>query len=133
MGHAATVQRMYEAFGRGDVPAIMEFIAEDVEWEYGTQPSHDVPWLQPRKGRAAVMGFFQSLAGMEFHKFQPTAILEGDGVAVALVDIEVTVKKTGRKMSEKDEVHVWRFGPNGKVVAFRHGVDTHAHVEAYRD
>jgi ketosteroid isomerase-like protein len=29
----ATVQGIYEAFGKGDVPAILEVLADDVEWE----------------------------------------------------------------------------------------------------
>lgn len=130
MSNTSTVKAMYEAFGRGDVPAILEHLAENIEWEYGTTPSHQVPWLQPRTGRAAVVGFFEALAALEFHKFQPTTLLEGDGVVVALVDFEATVKKTGKRVAERDEIHVWRFGPDGKVSAFRHGADTHAHVIA---
>lgn len=132
MSHNATVQKIYEAFGRGDIPAILEMLSENIDWEYGTAPSHDVPWLQPRRGRAAIMGFFQSLAGIEFHKFQPTAIIEGNNVVVALVDLDATIKKTGKRVTETDEIHVWKFGPDGRVARFRHGVDTHAHVEAWK-
>lgn len=32
-GHAATVVAMYEAFGRGDVPFVLEQLADDVEWD----------------------------------------------------------------------------------------------------
>jgi len=31
---------------------------------------------------------------------------------------------------EEDEIHLWRFGANGLVARFRHGVDTHKHVAA---
>ena len=33
MGTVETVQRIYEAFGAGDVPAMLELLADDVEWE----------------------------------------------------------------------------------------------------
>ena len=35
MAHLQTVQQIYEAFGRGDVPAIQAKLTQDVDWEYG--------------------------------------------------------------------------------------------------
>jgi ketosteroid isomerase-like protein len=127
MSNAKTVQDIYGAFGAGDIPAILSKLADDVDWEYG-QSKNDVPWLQPRRGRNAVGGFFEAIgAGLEFHKFVPKQIIDGGDTVVALVDIEVTVKATGKRITEEDEIHLWRFGPDGKVARFRHGVDTHAH------
>jgi ketosteroid isomerase-like protein len=130
VSNAQTVQDIYAAFGQGDIPAILSKLAHDVDWEYVA--STDVPWLQRRRGPDAVAGFFEALGGLEFHKFQPKDILDGGDVVVALIDIEVIVKATGKKIAEEDEVHVWRFGPDGKVVRFRHGADTHAHALATR-
>jgi len=124
-----TVQEIYAAFGRGDVPAILATLADNVEWEYGQGPS-DVPWLTPRSGRDAVGGFFEALGAMEMHKFVPKQMIEGDGVVVALIDIEFTVKATGKRVTEEDEIHVWRFGADGKVTRFRHGANTLAHQRA---
>jgi hypothetical protein len=42
------------------------------------------------------------------------------------------VKKTGKKVTEEDEVHIWHFNDAGKITRFRHCVDTHQHVQAYR-
>ena len=72
-----TVQHMYAAFGRGDVPAILACLAEDVQWEYGERgPSPaPVPWLQPRRGRDAVIGFFEALTALEFSRFVPHKLL----------------------------------------------------------
>jgi ketosteroid isomerase-like protein len=53
MNLSDNVQNIYAAFGRGDIPAILERLAPDVEWEYGVE-STNVPWLQPRCGRAEV-------------------------------------------------------------------------------
>ena len=39
-----TVKAIYEAFGRGDVNAILDKLDDGVEWET-TVPLSDVPWL----------------------------------------------------------------------------------------
>jgi ketosteroid isomerase-like protein len=129
--NANAVREIYEAFGRGDIPAILAKLDENVEWEYGIS-TREVPWLQPRRGRTGAGEFFESLAAIEFHSFVTKAILEGENVVVALVDLSFTVKKTGKKVVEEDETHVWRFNNTGKVVRFRHCADTHQHVQAYR-
>jgi ketosteroid isomerase-like protein len=126
VSNAKTVQDIYAAFGAGDIPAILAKLAADVQWEYG-QGKNDVPWLQPRRGREAVVGFFESLGGAEFHKFEPKQIVEGDGVVVAILDVDLTVKATGKRAAEQDEMHLWRFNSAGEVISFRHGTDTHAH------
>jgi ketosteroid isomerase-like protein len=127
LSNGKTVQEIYEAFGKGDVPAILGRLAPDVQWEYGQQGPSDVPWLQQRRGRDAVAGFFESLGGADFHKFDPKQIIEGDGVVVAILDVELTVKATGKRVNEQDEMHLWRFNAAGEVTSFRHGTDTHAH------
>ena len=33
VSNLATVRGIYAAFGRGDIPAILDALAEDVEWE----------------------------------------------------------------------------------------------------
>lgn len=131
MNNLKTVQEIYAAFGRGDVPAILERLADDIEWEYGFASS-EVPWLARRRGRAEVMQFFQALGALEFRRFAPKTVLEGDGVVVALVDLEVVVRETGRTITEEDEVHVWRFDAAGRVKRFRPCLDTHQHVVAWR-
>lgn len=127
-----TCQAIYAAFGRGDVPAILEHLADDVDWEY--QPvAHDVPWLQPRRGRAGVGAFFQTVAEeLEFDAFTVKTFLEGPGVVAVLVDLTATVKKTGRTIREVDEVHLWHFDERGRVVRFKHAADTAQHERAWR-
>ncbi|MFZ5594035.1 MAG: nuclear transport factor 2 family protein [Pseudomonadota bacterium] len=131
MANVKQVQEMYAAFGRGDVPAILAVLAEDVEWEYGVN-STGVPWLQPRRGRAEVKKFFEALAAVEISKFQPRTFLETGNIVITLIDLEATVKASGRKVIEEDEVHIWRFDDQGRVIRFRHRVDTHQHLMALR-
>lgn len=131
MSNIKIVQSIYEAFGRGDVPFIVSQMAPEVVWEYGSAP-HDIPWLQPQQGPAGVAKFFENLAAVEFHKFVPKVLLEGPDLVVALTDLEVTVKKTGRRIVETDEPHIWHFNKNGKVVRFRHAADTLQHLNAFK-
>ena len=124
------VQHIYAAFGRGDVPAILEHIADEVDWEYGTV---DVaaPWLEPRRDRAGVAAFFQVLGTeMDIRAFAVKSLLEAPGLVVALVDIELVVRKTGRTVREVDEVHLWHF-EGGRIVKFRHRADTYQHARAW--
>jgi ketosteroid isomerase-like protein len=132
MSNAQTVQNIYAAFFRRDVPAILETLAPDVEWEHpGT--GHGVPWLEPRRGRDQVAGFFRVLAEqLEFEKFAPKTVLEVPGIVVALIELESKVKATGRRITERDEAHIWHFDERGRVSKFRHVVDTHQHVLAFR-
>jgi ketosteroid isomerase-like protein len=124
MSNLATIQGLYAAFRGGDIPAILAALAEDVEWEYGVT-STDVPWLQPRRGRNAVVGFFQSLDAVDFHRLEATTFLESGPVVVVLLQVEATVKATGRRVSEADEVHIWHFDAAGQIARFRHRADTH--------
>jgi hypothetical protein len=130
MPNADVVRGIYDAFGRGDVAAILAQLADDVEWEYGVN-STTVPWLQPRRGRDAVPGFFETLfSAIEIHRFEPKEFLEGGGLVVVIIDFEFTVRATGRRVVEEDEAHLWRFA-GGKVVRFRHRADTHQQQLAF--
>lgn len=130
MSNLRTVKEMYEAFRRGDLPSILSKLSESVEWEYGPT-STNVPWLQRREGRDGAAAFFASLNEIEIHRFVPKTFLETESVVVVLLDVEFTVKATGKRVVEEDEIHVWRFDAEGKIVRYRHGVDTHQHQLAY--
>src|SRR5687767_4804767 len=133
MSNVKTVEALYEAFGRGDIPAILERLSDDIDWEYAYPAIEDVPWLRRRRGRAEVGAFFASLGELEFKSFAPTAILDApNGVVVVLVEAELLVKKTGRKIVESPEIHLWHFDAHGRVFRFRHVVDTLQHATAWR-
>ncbi len=130
MSNLNTVQEIYAAFGRGDIPAILSKLADDVEWD--ADSTADTPFLLPRRGRDGVGEFFANLALADFTGFAPTAFLESGNIVVALIDVEFTVKATGKSVKQPDEAHIWRFGPDGRVADFRHRVDTHAHHLAFK-
>jgi ketosteroid isomerase-like protein len=128
MSAVETVQEIYAAFGRGEVPAILERLAPEVEWEYGG--TREVPWLEPRSGREGAKAFFESLAAIEIRSFAVKRLLADGPLVVALVDIEFTVRATGKRVVEEDEVHLWHLDGAHRVRRFRHRVDTLAHRQA---
>ena len=135
MSNLETLQQSYEAFGRGDIPAILEGFAEDIRWEHhptgNTAQDQDVPYMRPRRGREAAAGFFQDIdADFEMNSFSPNAFLEGDGLVAAVIDYDLTVKATGKRVRD-EEIHLWEFGSDGKITAFRHFLDTAKAIEAH--
>jgi hypothetical protein len=77
------------------------------------------------------VAFFQALGQIEITHFVPKTFLATDGLVVALVDIDFTVKATGRSVHEIDEAHLWHFNAAGKVVKFRHRIDSYAQHQAF--
>jgi uncharacterized protein len=134
MSNVATVQSMYEAFGKGDVQAILDRVSDDVDWdkwdtEYSAQKA-GLPWLERRSGKEGVAKFFEIVAGsFDFHDFAPQNILEGPNQVAATIKIDLTVKETGERIQD-EEIHLWTFDDDGKVVAFRHFLDTAQHIKA---
>lgn len=124
-----TVQRIYEAFGRGDVPAILEHLADDVAWDQDA-PSYGMAMFAPGSGKDHVRGFFAALQAVDFLHFQPkNFLLGGDQVAVP-VEVEIQVKATGRR-AKALEIHLFTFNQEGKVARFFHCIDRHAFLLAF--
>ena len=121
MSNVETVGQIYEAFGRGDVPAILEKLDENVEWE--TQiPVDGVPWLQTRHGRDSITGFFESLVPLEFKRFEPQTFFESGDKVFVLIALDITTQ--GKDYSFPLEGHLWQFNAMGKVARFDHVTDT---------
>jgi hypothetical protein len=55
---------------------------------------------------------------------------EEGNIVVAPIDFGATVKATGRAIREEHEAHIWHLDREGKVIRFRHRVDTCQHQAA---
>ena len=121
MSNVKTVQAIYEAFGRGDVPTILDTLDDAVEWETAV-PVADVPWLQARPGKANVVGFFESLAPLQITRFEPHTIFDGGDKVFVLIRFEAT--NQGKRYSFPNNGHLWQFNAAGKVVKYDHVTDT---------
>lgn len=132
MDNLASVRAIYEAFGTGDVPRIIELMADDVRWEHWDDNSAQqagVPSMQPRNGKAGVGEFFAVSASMGITDFKVMNMMEGGNqVAVSFV-IESNVPGGGHYRD--DEIHLWTFDDDGKVTALRHYLDTAKHIAAW--
>jgi ketosteroid isomerase-like protein len=130
MGNLESVQAVYEAFGRGDVPAILEVLADDVEWDQDA-PGYGIPIYEPGVGKEHVKRFFNAVQeGLEFRRFEPTNFLSGGNQVAVPINIEAKVKSSGNVL-EALEIHLWTFGDDGKVSRFFHCIDRHAVLLSY--
>src|SRR5262249_12852736 len=113
----AAVNEIYAAFGRGDVPTILDRIAPDCRWEAcddnRVQPA-GVPTLQPRIGPAGVAEFFVAVGQVQMHDFHVLDVLASDGQVVAEVEIEYTTP-VGRRLRDQ-ELHLWTLDDRRRVV-----------------
>lgn len=135
MSNLATVQGIYEAFGKGDVPAILDVLANDIEWESWADNSAvnaGVPWMVPRHGKAAVVQFFETAGQMEIVDLQVLNMMEGGKqVAVEFV-FEANLPASGGGHYRDEEIHLWTFNDEGKVIRLRHYTDTAKHIAAFK-
>jgi len=131
--HVATVTAIYAAFNRGDIPAILDRLADDVRWEEWAD-SHaqkaGVPWLLPRRDKAGVVEFFKVVGAMKIHEFNVLTLMAGGNQVAAELIFEATLPNGVR--SRDEEIHLFTFDDAGKVVRFRHYVDTAKHIAAAR-
>ena len=127
-----TVQALYEAFGKGDVPAILDRLAIDVRWEQWADnraQAAGVPWMQARTGPGEVAEFFNIVGNFEVQEFSVVGLMEGGNQVVAEVVIEVTDRASGAHYRD-EELHLWTFDDRRKVTRLRHYTDTAKQIAA---
>ena len=130
MQNLPVVHSMYEAFGRGDVPALLANCHPDLEW-VNPGPT-DVPYFGTHRGHAAIVrNVFAFLAeNMQFDVFAPRDFLTSGDKVVVLLDITARVGRDKTPITQ-EVVHVFTFR-DGKVVRFHDFQDNHAVAQALR-
>lgn len=128
-----TVQQIYAAFARGDIPAIVELLDDNIQWETWERNSAqaaDVPWLRAGTGKTAALQFFDEIGRWTFEDFQVLGLMASDSqvAAEAVVD---AVLPSGQRLRD-EEMHLWNVNAAGKVTRFRHYADTAKHIAAAR-
>ena len=123
-----TIQGIYEAFGRGDVQAVLDGVTDDVDWATETS-STAAPWYGVRHGKNGVASFFEAFGStMEVEEFNPYAIAANDTEVHTVVHCRATSRATGRAI-DHDLHHFFRF-ENGKIAFYRGTEDTAQTVAA---
>jgi uncharacterized protein len=117
MGTATTVvQQAYEAYGRGDVPGILNQVAVDVDWEF--VGSANLPFAGRRKNHKEVAAFFAALPlADDMHTFEPREFIEADGNVTVLGWVKAIARETG-KTYQSEWAHVFTVN-NGKISRWR--------------
>ncbi len=77
------VKGIYEAFGRGDIPTILNSLADNIEWIVSGHED-GIPYAGTYRGREAVGQFFSVLGdNVDYSLFEPREfIAQGERVAV---------------------------------------------------
>ena len=126
-----TVQQIYAAFGRGDIPAILGAIDDDVKWEAwqnNTAQAAGVPWLKGGTGKSAVTEFFGVVGQMKFNDFRVLSMMASDSQVAVEVVLDATLP-SGRRVQD-EELHLWTMNSAGRVTRMRHYPDTAKHIAA---
>ena len=118
------VQDAYAAFGRGDIPSIINALADDIVWQGVKGVGKHVPMSGERRGKPAVGEFFKQVgANLTFSKFEPREfVAEGDQV-VAIG--QYAAATSAKKSFASDFVMVFTLR-GGKIVMFREFLDSAA-------
>jgi ketosteroid isomerase-like protein len=105
----------YAAFGRGDIEAVIDSLAEDVVWTNHSFPAS--PTSGVFHGKDGVRDFFTVVADtLDISKFDVrTIVAEGD-VVVVWVDYLATIRSNGKTI-DGPLVH-WMTLHNGKLATF---------------
>ena len=124
------VQEFYAAFKRGDIPGVLNTLADDVGW-FIPGPKDIIPFVRERQGSDQVAQLIAKLTETEdAGQFEPREFIAQRGKVVALGHYRWRVKPTGDSYAS-DLVHVFTV-QDGKVSNFREYLDTHAWAAAYR-
>ena len=122
-----TVVAAYEAFGRGDVAAILDAVTHDVDWA-AEAATPTAPWYGMRRGKDAVARFFTDFgSAMEVEEFTPLTFAANETDVLTVVRCRTRSRRTG-KSTAMDLHHFFRFA-DGKIAYYRGTEDT-AQTEA---
>jgi uncharacterized protein len=121
------VQSAYAAFGRGDIPALLNMLTEDVRWQF--TGDRKAPYTGTVIGHSQVGEWFGAVAQADdIQAFEPREFLVGPD-HVTVLGWERTVSKPGGKPFETEWVHVWRVR-DGRIASFWGMFDTEAAANA---
>ncbi|MBK7702226.1 MAG: nuclear transport factor 2 family protein [bacterium] len=116
----AAIRGAYEAFSRGDVPAVLAVLAPDVSWTEAEGFPYGGTYVGPE---AVLQGVFMKL-GTEWDGFAavPSEFVADGDTVVALGTYSGKFRATGKSFAAPF-AHVWQLRA-GKVSRFRQYTDT---------
>ena len=116
------ISEVYQAFGRGDVAAILDAVTDDVDWA-AEAASSAAPWYGVRHGKDAVAAFFAAFGStMDVEEFTPVSLAANDTDVLTVVRFRSRSRATG-KTAAMDLHHLFTFR-DGKIAYYRGTEDT---------
>jgi ketosteroid isomerase-like protein len=129
--HLDAVGRLYAGYGSGDIDAVLDQLADDVDWA-AEAAGTAVPWYGPHRGKKEVPRFFQAIgSNVDVSEFDIIGMTASETDVVTTVHWTYTVKANGKTASMYMQ-HWFRFA-DGKIVFFRGSEDSAQSVAAFRN
>ncbi len=123
-----TVKALYDAFGKGDVPAVLGAFDPQIQWREAENflYADGNPYIGPQ---AVAEGVFQRIVSdVENFAVLPEHFVEGGDTVVVEGRYRGKMKATGTPV-DAQFAHVWQLR-DGKVVRFQQYTDTKQWAEA---
>jgi uncharacterized protein len=116
------IRTAYEAFGRGDIAAVMDLVDSACDWGVDAS-AKTAPYYGARHGASEVLAFFEELGStFQVDKFEPTAIAGDGNEVLAVVAYGITAKATA-KSATMNIYHHFKV-VDQKITYFRGSEDT---------
>ncbi len=128
--HLAAVERLYAAYGQGDMAGVLAELTDDVDWA-AEAAGTALPWYGPHRGKQEVPRFFNAIASsVEISEFQIVGMASNDTDVISTVHWTFKVRATSKTASMYMQ-HWWRFA-DGKIAFFRGSEDSAQSIAAFR-
>jgi len=122
------VKQAYEAFKQGDMRALRETLADEIEW-YEPGPVDVLPWAGVFRGPEQVVQVLTRFSEVaEVEQFELSEIIAQGNTVVVIEDQRAYFKATGRPL-RVDAVRVFKLR-GGKIINARVWEDTALQVAA---
>jgi len=110
-----TAKQAYSAFASRNIPALLEMLAEDVDWRFMASPETGTPYGGAFKGRQQVGGFFAKLAEtIEIVEFEPREFFEGPNHVTTIGRVKARLLPDG-KVHDTDWLQLFVLDSNAKI------------------
>lgn len=123
MDNVTLLKSLYEAFGRGDIPAVLGAMSPSIKW-YQAESNPYMPSGEPWVGPDAILNNLFMRLGAEWDGFtvHPKSFHGAGDSVIVEARYSGTYKVTGKSM-DTQVCHVWDV-KGGKVTRFQQYVDT---------
>lgn len=124
----AATQQLFEAFGAGNIPAILDLLNDNIVIEfYGPDV---IPYAGTYNGKEEARSFFETvLSSIDINQFDAEEMLSDGDKVIVTGHLNLTTKSTG-KIIDSDFVHVITM-QDAKWSRFRDFMNTAVAVEAF--